>query len=443
MTRTPDPRWNRDEHRNARIRELRDQREAPIRRRRTFQPVVLLAWLSGVIVLAGVLIFVGFLALSPSLMEWVAGHPGSIENGIVRDFVEWYRPEALANEPAGEDGPRISIFVESGANDGEIGELLLQKGLIKSQLAFQYAVIQAGREGTLQAGSYDLSPSLTPSQIVAALRQEAGEEITITLIEGWRLEEIVGYLGTTRLTMDLDEFASLALDPPGDLLRSYDFLADLPEGRTLEGYLYPDTYRVDGNATAREVIDLLLGTFDSRLTVEMRAQIAAVPLLGGPMTIDEAVKVASIVEREAVLDTERALIAGVYVNRLNTTGWRLDADPTIQYALGSVDNGAKPVNEWGQVEWWAPLLARAIDIVLPDVLLGYHTYVSDGLPPSPISAPRAASLAAVAAPDLANGYFFFVAACPNGVRDGSHYFAVTLGQHEANIARANGECPAP
>ncbi|HEY4767986.1 MAG TPA: endolytic transglycosylase MltG, partial [Candidatus Limnocylindria bacterium] len=330
MTRTPDPRWSRDERRNARIRELRDERETPIRRRRTFQPVVLGAWLAGVMVLVGVLIFIGFLSLAPSLMVWVEEHPGSVDNGLVRDFVEWYEPEALADEPAGDDGRRISVFVEPGTTDSEIGELLLSKGLIKSQLAFQYAVIQAERGGTLQAGAYDLSPSLRPSQIVAALRQEAGEEITITLIEGWRLEEIVGYLGTTRLTMNLAEFASLATNPSADLLGSYDFLAALPDDRSLEGYLYPDTYRVDANTTARELIGLLLSTFDVRLTTEMRDQIAAQLLLGGPMTIDEAVRVASIVEREAVLDAERALIAGVYINRLNTAGWRLDADPTIQ-----------------------------------------------------------------------------------------------------------------
>ncbi|HLE88594.1 MAG TPA: hypothetical protein VI733_00905, partial [Candidatus Limnocylindria bacterium] len=79
MTRTPDPRWSRDERRNARIRELRDERETPIRRRRTFQPVVLGAWLAGVMVLVGVLIFIGFLALAPSLMVWVEEHPGSVD----------------------------------------------------------------------------------------------------------------------------------------------------------------------------------------------------------------------------------------------------------------------------------------------------------------------------------------------------------------------------
>ena len=79
---------------------------------------------------------------------------------------------------------------------------------------------------------------------------------------------------------------------------------------------------------------------------------------------------------------------------------------------------------------------------LPNRLAGYQTYLNKGLPPSPIASPRAASLQAVARADTASGYFYFVAACPGGERDGSHYFARTLAEQQANIARANAECPA-
>ena len=437
----PDPRWDVNERRNARMRQLRDQREAPIRKRRTFQPLILLAWFAGVIVLVGVLIFIGLLAFSPRLMAWVEEHPGSIEHGVVRDFVEWYQPGALADEPAGEDGRRITVTVELGTNDSEIAQVLYQEGLIRSQLAFLYAVLQAGRSGDLQAGVYDLSPSLRPSQIVAALRQEAGEEVTITLIEGWRLEEIVGYLGTTALTMNLDEFASLVTAPPADLRAQYDFLAELPAGRTLEGYLYPDTYRVDANATAREVLVRLLGTFGSRLTQEIRDGITAQGL-----TIDQAVTLASIVEREAVLDEERPLIAGVYLNRIRNptagTVGLLQADPTLQYGLATAAYGSRPVRDWDRIEWWSQLQSAGGEVVLPEELAGFQTYLVKGLPPTPIASPRIASIAGVAAPNTTDGFYYFVAGCPGGVRDGSHYFAATLAQHNANIAKANGECPA-
>jgi len=441
MTRKPDPRWDQNEQRNARIRELRDQRDAPMRRKRTFQPLTIAAWFAASIVLAAVLIFVGLLALSPRLFSWVEEHPGSIEHGVVRDFVQWYKPDALADTPVGEDGRRITVEVVAGTNDAEIGKLLLDKGLIASQLAFQYAVLQAGRSGDLQAGVYDLSPSLRPSQIVAALKQEAGEEITITIIEGWRLEQVVGYLGTTKLTMNLDEFADLARNPPTDLIAEYDFLADLPQGRSLEGFLYPDTYRVDANDTARQVIEKLLNTFGERLTPEIRAGIAAQGL-----TIYQAVTLASLVEREAVLDTERPIIADVFLNRINNptagTVGLLQADPTLQYGLATAQFGTKPISEWQGIDWWAPLQTSGNEVVLPEELAGYQTYQVKGLPPGPIASPRIGSIAGVAAPDTTGGYFYFVAACPSGVRDGSHYFARNLAEQNANIAKANAECPA-
>jgi UPF0755 protein len=441
MTRQPDPRWNQNEQRNARIRELRDQREGPVRRRRTFQPLTIVAWFGAVIALAVVLLFVGLLALSPSLFAWVEEHPGSIEHGIVRDFVEWYRPSALEDEPAAEDGRRITVEVVAGVNDAEIGQLLLDKGVISSQLAFYVAVLQAGREGDLQAGVYDLSPALRPSEIVAALKQEAGVEVTVKLVEGWRLEQVVGYLGTTKLTMNLEEFAALAKDPPDDLIAQFDFLVALPDGRSLEGYLYPDTYRVDANATARQVLEKLLGTFKERLTQEIRDGIAAQGL-----TLYQAVTIASIVEREAVLDEERPLIAGVYLNRIKNptagTVGLLNADPTLQYGLATAEFGSRPIADWQEIEWWPQLQTSGGEVTLPEELAGYQSYLVKGLPPSPIASPRILSLAGVAAPDISGGYFYFVAACPGGVRDGSHYFAATLPQHNANIAKANAECPA-
>ena len=438
MTRRPESPQEIQERRNARIRQLREEREAPVRRRRSLQPVVLLAWFAGVIALLGIVIFVGFLAFAPTLMGWVDDHPGSINQGIVRNFVEWYRPGALADEPAGADGGRISVTVDQGVNDSEIGKLLFDKGLVRSQLAFQYAVLQAGRSGSLQAGTYDLSPSMKPSEIVAALRQERGPEVQIRIQEGWRLEEVVGYLATTPLTMDLDQFAALVQNPPADLVGQYDFLADLPVGRTLEGYLYPDTYRVRANWSARQILEVLLDNFQAKLTQEIRDGIAA-----EGFTIDEAVTIASIVEREAVLDEERPLIAGVYVNRIlhpdvAGTNGLLQADPTLQYGLATAANAGAPMSRWGNIEWWQPLEVGGSEVELPDTLAGYQTYSNPGLPPSPIASPRIASIAGVAAPEGDN--YFFVAACPNGQRDGSHYFAATYQEHQANIAKAEQEC---
>ncbi|HET7583150.1 MAG TPA: endolytic transglycosylase MltG [Candidatus Limnocylindria bacterium] len=437
MTRPPDPRLDLADQRNARIRRLREERQGVPRRR--FQPAVLLLWFAGIIALLAVLISVGFVAFAPRLMAWVEEHPGSIEQGPVQTFVKWYRPSALADQPFSDDTTRHSITVEDGASDSDIADLLFDEGIIGNRLAFQWAVIQAGREGTLQAGTYDLSPSLKPSEIVAALRQEAGPEITVTLQEGWRLEEVVGYLRSTKLTMNMDDFVSLVEDPPADLIRDYDFLADLPKGRTLEGYLYPDTYRLDGNWDARTVLDVLLSTFGERLTNPIRNGIRRQGL-----SIDEAVTLASIVEREAVLDKERPKIAGVYLNRLQNpdagTRGLLNADPTLQYALASNANRDAAPKDWGGIEWWPPLQVAGRDVELPKRLAGFQTYVNPGLPPTPIASPRALSLQAVARADTASGYYYFVAACPGGKRNGSHYFARTYEEQLANQQKANAEC---
>jgi UPF0755 protein len=356
----------------------------------------------------------------------------------VRDFVEWYRPEALADEPLGGAG-RITVTIPLGASDRQIGELLATEGLVRSSLAFQFAVLQAGREGTLEAGTYDLSPSMRPSQIVAALRNEAGEEVQLTFQEGWRLEEVVGYLGSTPLTLNLEEFAELVRRPPADLLNQYAFLADLPRDRTLEGYLYPDTYRVYANIDSREMVEVLLDTFEARFTAEIAEAIEARDL-----SVDEAVTLASIVEREAVLEDERPLIAGVFLNRVNNpeaeTAGLLNADPTLQYGLATRQNRRATVDEWGLIEWWPQLQVGGADVELPRRLAGYQTYRNPGLPPAPIASPRISSLEAVALADTESGNFYFVAGCPNGQRDGSHYFAQTYGEHQANIARANEEC---
>ncbi len=436
MTRRP-PR-DLEERRNSRIRKLREQREAPLRGRRRFQPVVLVAWFAAVAAIAAIVIFLGFLAFAPRLMAWVEANPGAIEHGVVRNFVEWYQPQDLSDAPKGSDGGRVTVTVPPGASDAQIGHLLFQKGVISSELAFQWAVLQAQRSGNLQAGVYDLSPSLKPSEIVAALRQEAGPEVTVTLREGWRLEQIVGYLAKTRLTMNIDEFARLVKDPPADLLAKYAFFKDLPVGRDLEGYIYPDTYRLDGNSSARVVLERFLDAFEAKLTPQITDGLAKQGI-----TLDDAVKIASIVEREAVLDKERPLIAGVYINRLKhpdngITNGVLNADPTLQYGLATQQHGSAKLSEWGSIDWWPPLPDAGGKIELSKALAGYQTYLRPGLPPTPIAAPRASSLAAVAAPK--GDYLFFVAGCPNGTRDGSHYFAATLPQHNANIAKAKQEC---
>ena len=454
MSRRPPQSWEHADRRNSRIRELREQREGPVRRRKRVQPVLFLGWIAGIIALLGVLLVVGFMTiLAPRVMAWVRENPGSIEHGIVQDFVGWYAPEELADEPASDERRRVSFEVPDGVTDAEIGRLLAEQRLIGSEIAFQYQIIAAGREGTLAAGVYDFSPTLRPSQIIAAMQGVAVEETQVTIGEGLRLEEVVAALGDSDLTVNLEELAAYLQNPPAEFLNQYDFLGELRDTRSLEGYLAPNTYRLEIGSSPEDIATVLLNQFGSGLTEEVRAGIEAKGL-----TIDEAVIIASIVEREAVIDEERPLIAAVYINRylhpeLETVGL-LNADPTLQYGITTselrpvgnpliegTEGGNLPVDQWGPPQaWWPQLQTSGGDVPIPDFLASFQTYLNPGLPASPIAAPRAESLAAVANAPIDNGLLYFVAGCPDGTRDGSHYFATNSNDHQANIERARAEC---
>ncbi len=434
------PRSELEERRNARIRDLREHRDSPLRRKRRLQPLVLIAWFAGVIAALVIALIFGFSAFAPRLMAWVEDNPGAVEHGLVRDFVNWYEPDALADTPASPARNRITVTIETGMTDTEIGQLLVDDGLVRSQLAFQNAIHTLKREGTLAAGTYDLNPTMKPSEIITALQGQPFEETQVAIGEALRLEEITAVLGETDLSMNLDQFAQLVKAPPASILNGYDFFANLPSGRSLEGYLRPDTYRMDVGWNATKVVTFLLNQFEAKLTPEMRAAFEAKGL-----TVDQAVTIASIVEREAVLEEERPLIAAVYINRIlnpdnGETNGILNADPTLQYGLATAANADAPISQWGSIDWWPPLEVGGAEVELPEDLAGYQTYLHPGLPPSPIAAPRTSSLQAVADANLDDGNLYFVAGCPNGVRDGSHYFSATLEEHNANVAKANGEC---
>jgi UPF0755 protein len=295
---------------------------------------------------------------------------------------------------------------------------------------------------------------MSPSEIVATLRGEPmGEVTSVTIREGLRLEEVVAAFGESEMTMNLEAFAAMLQAPPADLLNQYGFLADLEAGRSLQGYIPPETIEYEIDSSPREVVTALLDEFEANLTDQMIADIQEKGL-----TLDEAVIIASIVEREAVIDEERALIAAVYTKRYlepenpQTVGL-LNADPTLQYGLMTAEAlpvghpllpedqaGSTPVDAWGSVEWWPQLQVTGGEVPIPDWLASFQTYINPGIPEMPIATPRTGSLEAVANAPLEEGYLFFVAGCPDGTRDGSHYFSRTNAEHEALIAQANEEC---
>jgi UPF0755 protein len=258
----------------------------------------------------------------------------------------------------------------------------------------------------INAGTFTLRPNMNIPQIAQALQRGMAQELQITIPEGRRLEEVAELL-QAQLNINADEFIRLARRSSYD----YPFLKDLPADASLEGYLFPDTYRLPQSPTALDALLKMLDTFGEK----------AAPLLeqaaAQGRSPREVITLASIVEREAVLPSERPLIAGVYLNRLNI-GQALQADPTTQYALGyQADQGT----------WWKKGLT-AEDLKYADPA-GYNTYINPALPPGPIASPGLSSIQAVLNPAQTD-FLYFVAAC-NG--DGSHQFSVTFEEHQAKL----------
>jgi UPF0755 protein len=247
------------------------------------------------------------------------------------------------------------------------------------------------------------------------LTKAAIEEVELRFLEGWRLEEMVAYLAAINpAEIDPLEFQSIAVTRSLPTPNDYEFLSSLPEGATLEGFLFPDSYVVPVAADATDLITMMLDNFDEKLTPAMRQSIGAQGL-----TIHEAVILASIIERESYIPNEKPAMAGVFLNRLRD-GIALQADPTVQYALGYDENS----DSW----WKSPLSGIDLEYDSP-----YNTYVINGLPLGPIANPGISSLEAMAAP-LDSEYYFFVLDC-TAVVTGTHVFSTSFEEHLAHVDR--------
>ncbi len=334
--------------------------------------------------------------------------------GIAYYLVHFARPpiQTSAETPASGEPFEVIFVVEPGQSTAEISQNLADAGLIRSPWLFQRYARASGMDQQLKAGRYTLRSDMTMDEILETLTQAPKvREVTVTIPEGLRLEEITELLADQGV-VSADEFRAALQEP-----YPYDFLADRPAGATLEGYLFPDTYRIPETYTATQIVDLLLQTFDRRFDQELRRKAQEQGL-----SIYQVVTLASIVEREVVVDAERPIVADVYLNRLES-GMPLDADPTVQYGLGYNER---------QGTWWPVLYFDELGIErLADLDHPYNTYRHPGLPPGPICSPGLGSLKGVVEP-AETDYYFFVA---KGDGTGEHAFARTLEEHNANVAR--------
>jgi len=321
---------------------------------------------------------------------------------------------AELEQPAGEDDASVTFVIESGEMAQEIAARLEDEGFISDSELFRRYVQYHGLDAGLEAGEFTLRRTMTIPQIAQALQEGQRPEQVITIQEGLRLEQVAAEVAA-QTDVPKDEFLTLATTEWRDSAPAFDFLSDLPPDATLEGFLFPETYRLPEDLTAIDILSRMLETFDSQVTSDMQAAAA-----NQGLNIYEWITLASIVEREAVLDEERPIIAGVYQNRLDAD-WFLGACPTVQYALGKP--GA----------WWPQFTLEATEVDSP-----YNTYHNLDLPPGPICSPGLASIQA-SAYQADTDYYFFLADCTKS--DGSHLFAITQEEHNDNYALCGGETP--
>jgi len=305
---------------------------------------------------------------------------------------------ACSGEP---HGAPVRVIVPRGASFGQAAESLGRAGIIGSPKLFTLYGRLTNGDRNIKPGTYLLKHGTPWSDIKSALNGGHGLVNTVTIPEGWTISQITPALAKT-LRVPVDSVAAAVRDT-AMLAR-----LDIPNP-TLEGYLFPDTYAFPIGTTARQAVREMVYAFERRWKPAWDSSAVAMKI-----NRNDLVTMASIVEKEARLPEERPVIAAVYYNRLRR-GMLLQADPTVQYALG---------HHVGRV------LYKDLTIDSP-----YNTYVHKGLPPGPVASPGAASLAAAANP--ANVQYLYFVASP----DGHHEFRMTLEQHTNAVRQVRAAMP--
>lgn len=295
-------------------------------------------------------------------------------------------------------GDRASVMFEVRPGDGlaAISARLARSGLLRSPLVF-HAVARILAE-PVRAGLYDLRQSMNALQVLAALHQEPSAQ-RLTIPEGYSIEQIAAL--TARLGISPATDFEQAAASPAPYLQRFPWLAILPKKASLEGFLFPDTYFLpDHKIPARLLVTMMLARFGQVVWPKLESR-------SKPLAPFQTVTLASIVEREARRESERPIIAGVFLSRLRR-GMPLGSDPTVEYALGLHEDPAHP-------------------LTLADVRVAspYNTYRYRGLPPGPIANPGMACIEATLHP-AKTPYLYFVAR-----GDGTHEFSRTYRQQLA------------
>jgi UPF0755 protein len=359
------------------------------------------------LIIVGILLL-GFMALVVGGVAYILWGDQIIDcaqTALIRFALSSRQDELLT--PAGSDDTPVRFVVALGDTPRVIADKLASWALILDEQLFVDYVRLNELDTQIEAGTYFLYQTQTIPQIALALTDSSSSQFPFRILEGWRLEEIAAaiddhpYFAFSGADFLVVVGANGVADP------DFGAYAGLPAGASLEGFLFPDTYQLPAELTPLMLRDILTQTFRERVGTQLVADAAA-----DGFSLYEIVTVASIVQREAIHPDEHPLIASVYHNRL-ANGMKLDADPTVQYAIGY--RGGR---------WWPSISAAEYT----SVVSAYNTYLNYELPPGPISSPGLSAIRAAAYP-AESSYFYFRADCSP---DGYHTFSTTYEEHLGN-----------
>ncbi|AIQ57227.1 aminodeoxychorismate lyase [Paenibacillus borealis] len=321
----------------------------------------------------------------------------------------WYIWNGM--QPVEPAGPAVTVTIEKGMGSSQIADLLEEKGIIKNGLFFKGYLKWVQEGSSFKAGTYNVSPGDSYDTLISRMNEGdvvKEETVVFTIPEGYTAVQVADKLAEA-WGQKAEVF--LQLIDSGAGLEAVGTLG-IPENKELrhrlEGYLFPETYELAKDSTPQQVIEAMLEQLVKKLDTipEWKAKLA-----NRGLTLHELMTVASLVEREVVVNEERPLVAGIIYNRLDK-GQKLEIDATVQYLLDKQKER---------------LYEKDLKVESP-----YNTYKQEGLPPGPISSPGLASIEAAMTPEISE-YFFYVTK-----KDGSqgHLFAKTYKEHLANIEKS-------
>ncbi len=314
----------------------------------------------------------------------------------VGGFLYWQN----LNSPVSSSSQAENFIVAKGETATQIAKNLRLNNLIRSEFYFKYKIWRGDLK--IQAGEYSISPNLSTNEIIKILSQgEAiSQEKIIRIIEGWNIKDINKYLNENKIIAE-NSFINIAKNSANQNIKT---AYGLPENANLEGFLFPDTYRINKNATAQDIIDKMLNNFNKKLTSAMKEEI-----LKQKKTIYEIITMASIVEKEVRSVSDMKIVSGIFWNRIKN-GQGLQSCATLAYILG--------VNK-------AQYSVEDTKINSP-----YNTYKYRGLPPGPIANPGLNAIAAAIYPENTNYNYFL-----SDPETGKTIFSKTLEEHNYNKAK--------